>query len=170
MLKDSTRGPVVYPFPHDQNENADVQLASQHADMQVLLINSGGSSRAAEFVGGCRFKNYPLHATMNVLNRFDEESPMTDPKVTKEQVLSWCPEPRGDQDPGNHHEVPAMRYENASSSPGKEAENRELGRQLIATFEAYKPGDRFVLQWRMFPNADSADEPHDGCGCSCGCG
>ena len=84
-------------------------------------------------------------------------------------MLSWCPEPRGDQDVGNHAEVPAMRYEDAASQ-GKDVENRELGRQLIATFAAYKPGDRFVLQWRMFPNANSTDEHQDGCGCSCGCG
>ena len=79
---------------------------------------------------------------------------MTEPKVNEEGRRSWRPEPRGDQDVGNHAEVPAMRYEDAASQ-GKDVENRELGRQLIATFAAYKPGDRFVLQWRMFPNADS---------------
>ena len=97
----------------------------------------------------------------------------TEPKVTKEQALSWCPKPRGDQEPGNHAEIPAMHYENAASAGGKDAENRELGRHIIDTFKTYKPGDRFVLQWRMFPNASNPanDRPDScSCGCSCGCG
>jgi hypothetical protein len=94
----------------------------------------------------------------------------TEPKVTKDDVLSWCPKPRGDQDPGNHAEIPPMRLEDAKSK-GKDVENRELSKKLVETFERYKPGDRFVLQWRMFPKLDSA-APSDscGCGCSCGCG
>jgi hypothetical protein len=94
----------------------------------------------------------------------------TEPKVTLEDVLSWCPEPRGDQDPGNHAEIPAMRLENASSQ-GKEAENRALGKKLVQAFEQNKPDhDRFVLQWRMFPKLDGGASGSCGCGCSCGCG
>ena len=95
----------------------------------------------------------------------------TEPKVTLDDVLSWCPEPRGDQDPGNHAEIPAMRLEDAASSQGKEAENRELGKQLVKTFEQFKPShDQFVLQWRMFPKLDAGSSASCGCGCSCGCG
>jgi len=95
----------------------------------------------------------------------------TEPKVTKEEVLSWCPEPRGEQDPGNHAEVPPMRYEDAKSK-GKYDENRKLSQEIIATFKKAKPGnEKFVLQWRMFPKAiPNQAEDSCGCGCSCGCG
>jgi hypothetical protein len=96
----------------------------------------------------------------------------TEPKVTKDDVLSWCPKPRGDQQPGNHAEIPPMRLEDAASSPGKVAENRALGDKLVQAFQQNKQGyDRFVLQWRMFPKLDPAGPPAScGCGCSCGCG
>lgn len=94
----------------------------------------------------------------------------TEPKQTVDDVLSWCPEPRGDQLAGNHAEVPAMRLEDANSQPGKVAENRALGEKLVQTFKDNKPThDNFVLQWRMFPKLD-APPASCGCGCSCGCG
>jgi hypothetical protein len=94
----------------------------------------------------------------------------TEPKVTKEQVVSWCPEPRGLQAPGCHAEIPAMSGENANSA-GKFEENRRLGDRLLETFRAAKPGGRFVLQWRMFPKRpDGSTQDSCGCGCSCGCG
>src|SRR5262245_48833437 len=93
-----------------------------------------------------------------------------EPKVTKGQVVSWCPEPRGLQAPGCHAEIPAMTGENASSA-GKFEENRQLGDALLSTFRDKKPGGRFVLQWRMFPKrADGSRQDSCGCGCSCGCG
>ena len=93
-----------------------------------------------------------------------------EPKVTKEQLKSWCPEPRGNQPIGYHHEIPALEHENASSR-GKDTENRELNDKLVAVFREIK-GDQFVLQWRMFPNAANpkTHSPEScGCGCSCGC-
>jgi hypothetical protein len=39
----------------------------------------------------------------------------TEPKVTKEQLVSWCPEQRGEQPVGYHHEIPALEFENAAS-------------------------------------------------------
>jgi hypothetical protein len=104
----------------------------------------------------------------------------TEPKLTKAQVKSWCPRPRGDQDPGNHARIPALESENASST-GKDAENRELNRRIVEVFKAIKQRDgdnpetapRFVIQWRIFPNASNAiasDPSQCGCGCSCGCG
>jgi hypothetical protein len=93
----------------------------------------------------------------------------TEPKVTKEDVLSWCPEPRGDQKPGFHAEIPAMRLENAAAY-GKDDENRVLGDKLVEAFQQNKPTHgNFVLQWRMFPKLD-APPASCGCGCSCGCG
>jgi hypothetical protein len=104
-------------------------------------------------------------------NEQDEESRMkTEPKQTVDDVLSWCPEPRGEQPPGNHAEIPAMRLEDASSQPGKVEENRALGDKLVETFKQNKANhDQFVLQWRMFPKLD-APPASCGCGCSCGCG
>jgi hypothetical protein len=94
----------------------------------------------------------------------------TQPKVTKEQVISWCPEPRGLQASGCHAEIPAMSGEDAASA-GKYQENRQLGDSLLAAFRAGKPGGRFVLQWRMFPQrSDGSRQDSCGCGCSCGCG
>ena len=93
----------------------------------------------------------------------------TEPKQTVDDVLSWCPEPRGDQLPGNHAEVPAMRLEDAAAH-GKDQENRDLGNALVQTFQKNKPThDNFVLQWRMFPKLDNPPASC-GCGCSCGCG
>jgi hypothetical protein len=54
--------------------------------------------------------------------------------------------------------------------------NRKLAKQIQAAVKDLKETDggkpRFVLAWRMYPNADS---PHwskneHSCGCSCGCG
>ncbi len=103
----------------------------------------------------------------------------TKPKATRAIVKSWCPKPRGDQDPGEHAEIPGLDYENAD--PKGFAENRELTRQIVAAFQAIKKrdsadpetGPRFVIQWRIFPNASnpiSADPNQCSCGCSCGCG
>lgn len=96
----------------------------------------------------------------------------TRPMATKDQMVSWCPTPRGAQQPGMHAEIPALRNENAKEK-GKEEENRLLGEKIIAAFKAGKPGGRFVLHWRMFPNASHPDNQKAdscGCGCSCGCG
>jgi hypothetical protein len=94
----------------------------------------------------------------------------TEPKLTVDDVLSWCPEPRGDQPAGNHAEVSPMRLEDAAAH-GKDAENRKLGEKLVETFKQNKPGAAgFVLQWRMFPKLDGTPPASCGCGCSCGCG
>ena len=96
----------------------------------------------------------------------------TEPKVTKERGAELVSQtPRGS---GAWQSCRDSRdaLENASAG-GKDAENRELGRHIIDTFKTYKPGDRFVLQWRMFPNASNPanDRPDScSCGCSCGCG
>jgi hypothetical protein len=103
----------------------------------------------------------------------------TTPKLTKAQIKSWCPQPRGDQEPGHHGEIPALDHENANTTGGY-AENRELTEKILEAFKAIKKrdsedpdtGPRFVLQWRIFPNAlntNSADPNQCGCGCSCGC-
>jgi hypothetical protein len=100
-----------------------------------------------------------------------------EPKVTRAQLRSWCPEPRGNQPLGYHHEIPAMEHENASSE-GKDEENRMLHRRLAAVVGEVKgrdsddpeTGPRFVLQWRIFPNASNPKSNDAGqCGCSCGC-
>ena len=104
-----------------------------------------------------------------------------EPKVTRAQLTSWCPEGRGSQPLGYHHEIPALEHENARSK-GKDEENRELNERLQAVFREIKKerdtddpetGPRFVLQWRIFPNASNPkinDPGQCGCGCSCGCG
>jgi hypothetical protein len=110
----------------------------------------------------------------------------TTPKLTKAQIKSWCPQPRGDQAPGHHGEVPALDNENASTPPaggytGGYDENRQLTEKILEAFKSIKKrdsedpdtGGRFVLQWRIFPNAlnpNSRDPNQCGCGCSCGCG
>lgn len=103
----------------------------------------------------------------------------TEPKLTKAIVKSWCPRPRGEQDPGNHARVPPLEFENAASA-GKDAENRRLNDEIIKLFRTIKErdgkdpetGPRFIIQWRIFPNAANpiASDPNQcGCGCSCGC-
>ena len=102
-----------------------------------------------------------------------------EPKVTKAQLKSWCPAPRGNQPAGYHHEIPALEFENASSK-GKDEENRALNKRLAAIVQEVKgrdsddpeTGARFVLQWRIFPNAANPNvnkAEQCGCGCSCGC-
>ncbi len=104
----------------------------------------------------------------------------TEPKVTRAQVKGWCPKPRGNQEVGHHAEIPALEYENANTTGGFD-ENRKLTLAIIAAFKDIKKrdgtdpetGPRFVLQWRIFPNASnpiSRDPSQCGCGCSCGCG
>jgi hypothetical protein len=109
--------------------------------------------------------------------QLDEENPMkTEPKVTVAEVKSWCPKRLGgDQPDGIHAQVPALVNENAKSR-GKDVENLKLRDAVLAALRQIKPGDsagpRFVLQWRIFPNAsnpNSADPNQCGCGCSCGC-
>jgi len=94
----------------------------------------------------------------------------TRPKLTKKQITDWCPTPRGLQTPGHHAQISPMDDENAASQ-GKVQENRILGDKLVETFKQFKqPNGRFVLQWRMFPNAADTSSYTCGCGCSCGCG
>jgi hypothetical protein len=101
------------------------------------------------------------------------------PKMTLQQVLDWCPEPRGLQPTGTHAPVPAMTGESAD---GQQIEvNRELGRRIAEVLKELKKNDdpndpdkgpRFVIQWRMFPNGSNTyvQNGQCGCGCSCGCG
>jgi hypothetical protein len=107
----------------------------------------------------------------------------TTPKVTLAEVKSWCPVPRGNQTPGHHANVPPLDNENAPS-PGGYDDNRTLTQKIVTAFLNTKPvdpvvsgipdsGPRFVIQWRIFPNASNpiaADPNQCGCGCSCGCG
>jgi hypothetical protein len=105
----------------------------------------------------------------------------TEPKVTKADVISWCPKRlHGDQDDGTHADVPGLTNENAVDY-GKDTVNLELRDQVLSVFRKVKQqndssdpetGPRFVLQWRIFPNASnqiSRDPNQCGCGCSCGC-
>jgi hypothetical protein len=105
----------------------------------------------------------------------------TEPKVTLAEVKSWCPKRLGgDQDDGTHAGVPGLINENAKDY-GKDTENLRLRDQVLSAFKQVKQkydsadtehGPRFVLQWRIFPNASNkiASDPSScGCGCSCGC-
>jgi hypothetical protein len=106
----------------------------------------------------------------------------TTPQQTKADVKSWCPQPRGDEQPGHHHEIPALDNENAAKTNGY-AQNRQLTQAIVDAFHKVKPidpvvpgvpdsGPRFVIQWRIFPNASNpiaADPNQCGCGCTCGC-
>jgi hypothetical protein len=106
----------------------------------------------------------------------------TMPQLTLAVVKSWCPQPRGIEQPGHHHEVPPLDNENADAAGN--AENRLLTKQIVAAFQAIKKIDpvvdgvpdsapRFIIQWRIFPNASNpiaADPNQCACGCSCGCG
>jgi hypothetical protein len=110
----------------------------------------------------------------------------TSPKFTKNQLISWCPQPRGSQPIGHHSAIPALDNENSETPPaggyvGGYEENRLLNQKLLAAFREVKKrdgddpetGPRFLLQWRIFPNAAnpvSSDPNQCGCGCSCGCG
>src|SRR5215472_11643592 len=88
----------------------------------------------------------------------------TQPRVTKEEALKWCPNtrPGGEQPAGMHAEIPAMTWENAAGSPDKYEENRALNIALHQKFkEAKATSDKFVLQWRMFPKDTLT--PDDGC-------
>jgi hypothetical protein len=61
--------------------------------------------------------------------------------------------------------------------PAAHQTNRELARKIQQLVADMKPSDggvpRFVLAWRMYPNAESAywDQAAAGhvCGCGCGC-
>jgi hypothetical protein len=102
------------------------------------------------------------------------------PKYTKKQVTEWCPSPRGLQAPGTHKDIPPLIDENVDAKGY--AENRQLTQEIVAAFRRIKDPNakaladrRFVIQWRMFPNANNPDiskglPEQCGCGCSCGCG
>ncbi len=105
----------------------------------------------------------------------------TEPKVTKDFVKGWCPKRLGgDQDDGTHAQVPRLINENAKDY-GKDIVNLQLRDRVLSAFREVKQqydssdpehGPRFVLQWRIFPNASneiSKDPNQCGCGCSCGC-
>jgi hypothetical protein len=107
--------------------------------------------------------------------------PNATPKVTRRDVMDWCPVPRGKQPKGVHEEVPEMTGENADTDPAGFAQNRILAKQIATALHTLKKNDnpadddkgpRFVIQWRLFPNASNPKAAADqcGCGCSCGCG
>lgn len=103
-----------------------------------------------------------------------------EPKLTKKQVTDWCPKPRGTMEPGNHDKVPGLTKENADAKAL--AENRQLTKEIAEAFRRIKDPNaktpqerRFVIQWRMFANADNPNiykvgAEQCGCGCSCSCG
>lgn len=85
-----------------------------------------------------------------------------------------------------HGALPALQSDapDRTMPPGAEAENRAFAARLRTEFNTFlttiKPNDpphnqdagpRFVLVWRMYPNAHN---PHvassGGCGCGCSCG
>src|SRR5262245_42174126 len=104
-----------------------------------------------------------------------EESRMikANPKQSRGSVLAWCPSTRkgGAQPPGTHSEIPEMTGENAAEGKGKVEENRQLGEALVKTFKGIKPGGKFVLQWRIWPNSDyTENQKSESCGCGCSCG
>jgi hypothetical protein len=102
------------------------------------------------------------------------------PKVTLQQSLDWCPEPRGLQPKGTHAPIPPMTGENAEAA-GQGEVNRQLSDRIAQLMHEMKKNDdpndpnagpRFVIQWRMFPNGANkyVQQGQCGCGCSCGCG
>jgi hypothetical protein len=103
-----------------------------------------------------------------------EDKITTQPRVTKEQAIKWCPNtrPGGEQPAGRHAEIPPMEDENANAFSAKYQENRDLNKALHEKFKELKAtSDKFVLQWRMFPkDTGQPDEGGCACGCSCSCG
>jgi hypothetical protein len=102
------------------------------------------------------------------------------PRVTLRQILDWCPEPRGVMPKGSHAPIPTMTGENAEGA-GEADVNRQMGDRIAQVLHEMKVNDdpsdpnagpRFVIQWRMFPNAANkqVQAGQCGCGCSCGCG
>jgi hypothetical protein len=73
--------------------------------------------------------------------------------------------------------LPAVDADAKEMDPEAHSTNRELAKQIQELVAKLKPTDngvpRFVLAWRMYPNADSkywdgTDNEHV-CGCGCGC-
>jgi hypothetical protein len=72
--------------------------------------------------------------------------------------------------------LPAVAADAKTMDPEAHSTNRELAKQIQELVAKHKPADdgvpRFVLAWRMYPNADSkywdAETGHV-CGCGCGC-
>jgi hypothetical protein len=73
--------------------------------------------------------------------------------------------------------LPGVAADAMTMDPEAFKTNRELARQIQELVAKLKPADgsvpRFVLAWRMYPNAgskywDQAGKDHI-CGCGCGC-
>jgi hypothetical protein len=103
----------------------------------------------------------------------------TTPKLTKAEVWSLLPQPRGNQPKGKHAPIPGLDNEDSASDPEAANRHRRLHTKIMEAFRETQPrdgedpetGPRFVLAWRIFPNKSNpvANEPNCGCGCSCGC-
>ncbi len=73
--------------------------------------------------------------------------------------------------------LPGVAADAMTMDPKAHETNRELAKQIQELVAKMKPMDegvpRFVLAWRMYPNADSKywDAAAGGhiCGCGCGC-
>jgi hypothetical protein len=105
------------------------------------------------------------------------------PSVTQADAAGWNTPSTAEND-GVHQQVPALTQENAANNQSAFNANRQLGQALIAQLKQKKgvdpavaghpkSGTRFVLEWRIFPNAENPNVGHEaqcGCGCSCACG
>jgi hypothetical protein len=73
--------------------------------------------------------------------------------------------------------LPAVTADAKEMDPEAHKVNRELAKQIQELVARLKPSDggvpRFVLAWRMYPNADSTywddSKTEHACGCGCGC-
>jgi hypothetical protein len=79
---------------------------------------------------------------------------------------------------GLKHALPGVAADAHSMDKKAHAANRDLAKRIQQVFAELKPSDnkipRFVLGFRMYPNAESKywDQASQGhvCGCGCGCG
>ncbi len=112
-----------------------------------------------------------------------------DPKRTKDQLKKLLPKRLGggqDDVPlaggpgqmGQFHAAIDRLISDTDARPGADAENRNLNTAIDAALSNCKPvdnadpdkGPRFVLIWRMYPNANNdvvKNSSNCGCGCSC---
>jgi hypothetical protein len=112
------------------------------------------------------------------------------PKKTKADLQSLLPKrlgggqgdvPLPGGSPGemgqSHAAIPSLISDTDEKS-GSDGQNRTLNTQFRATMNQFKPpdnpdpdkGPRFVLIWRMYPNANNdviKNSSNCGCGCSC---